>query len=226
MKKNLKPHLIWILIVTLVITCAIPIIVNGDTESKDVYITPFDPILHYESIGQGEAKIEAYKEDVELAINEVSTVELEDVRTTITFSEPITEKELLDIVTTYDLIVEAVELRHLVGEERYTSAIIFDGDWDALNSEIDLISEDLEESEYVGIIDIYAKVDSEVLEELSADPKIYLVDISGDAATLGSEVYDGDSRNEERFDDGIDDYPKALAWELEDIEMEEMSLNE
>ena len=142
--------------------------------------------------------------------------DLADIRCTVTFEKAITLNELKTICTSNEIDLKVIETRHIINGKKYTSATIFNGNFEDLQNEINEITDDLGGG-FVGVIDVYACIDSEYVDDVKRDQKVFLVDVSGDAASIGYYIKNGDTRNKERFDDGLNDFPHAMSWDLEEL---------
>jgi hypothetical protein len=249
----MKKKIIIVLIITIVVMF-VPIVSYAD-QNNPKNIEPFNPVDEYEEIEKTAEGVTEFKEEVLDELDEISKSKLSDIFTTVTFVRPISFDELKIFVAKYNISVDVIEARYVKNYDRYTTAIICDGTLTNAEKETFLVSDnmgavDLSENEinytdivegdvnnvgnievlpvaiFLGYIDIYAKIDAKYLELLANDELVYLPDISGDAATEGKTIKDGDKRNEYRFDDGIDDYPQSLSWLIEDIGFENLEIEE
>lgn len=181
-------------------------------------VEAFNPLKQYASIEKSVEGLNEYKADNDELINNIKSQNIDDVRCTITFKHAISLEKLEEICLNNDIDIKVVETRHLLNDERYTSATIFSGNFEELRDEINAISQNIGGG-YKGVIDIFACVDSNTLKQLNTLSEIYLIDVSGDAASVGFYEKDGEKRNLERFDNGLNDYPHALSWDLEELRM-------
>lgn len=221
MKQCFKLGKILIMILLLILVCCV-ILTNITYANTLGYIEndseSFEPVIHYNEIDKTSTGIEKYRCNVNEKINEIINGKLDDIKCTITFSKKISVSELSSFAVKDDIDIELVEVRFLKGTDRYTSAIIFNGDYEDLENEINTISKNMD-IDYVGIIDVYAKVDSEILSNVMNHPDVYIADISGDAAVIGNYETNAMKRNETYVDNKLDSFPCALSWDLEDLKI-------
>jgi hypothetical protein len=213
-----------VIIATIVSCIAIPAISFAD-QNNPATVQPFEPVDQYAEIEKTAEGLTNYKEEIIEEIDSIDNSKLKDIFTTITFIKPISFADLSKVIDKYHLSVEVVEVRHIVDNERYTTAILFEESLDNIEKQAEQLTDDLDGA-LKGYIDIYASVDASYLSKLINDELIYLADISGDAATEGKITKDGEVRNEYRFDDGIDDFPQAISWQIEDIGIEKIQAEE
>ena len=180
-------------------------------------VVAFDSVKQYESIEKSAKGFSEYKLSNDSLIDGLSKKELDNVRCTVTFNEAISMDELKKLCEEEGVDLKVVETRHSIGDERYTTATIFNGNFADLQNELHEITNDLGGG-FVGIVDIYACVDSKSLDKIRDNQKVFLVDISGDAASMGHYVKDGEKRNKAHVDDGLNDFPQALSWDLETMQ--------
>ena len=139
----------------------------------------------------------------------------------ITFSEKISLDELKSFVGKYAIDLEFVEVRYVKDGERSTAGIRFLDDYNQLKYLIES-TESEHDVQLQGIVDIYARVDADMLEDVQNDEIVFLTDISGDAVMVGNYSMNQEERNKNYAPDGLDSFPCALSWDLEDAGIVDM----
>ena len=154
-------------------------------------------------------KISAYVE----AVEETNlTVVGDSAPATITFSDYISFEELAAMVASYDIKLQQVQLRGLMPDgTRVTVATLVHKGMDYTEN---VVNQQAERGGYelVGITDVYAYIDSDLIDDLSADNQVYLVEAvavgNGNSSTMSL----GNGADESAVS-----FPKSLTWELEDL---------
>lgn len=141
---------------------------------------------------------------------------LDDVITTITFSEYLSFEELNQYLNSYGLQAERLFLRGV--EDDGTRVTVFTKTYLGMDKTEEIAKEDAESLGYelVGATAVYAFVDSEQLSNICQDSRTYLADTSGDLYSPQNQSLSGYERNGENIEDNYDMFPQPLTWELED----------
>ena len=181
----------------------------------------FNPIESYSKIDNTKSGIETYKSNVVKRIDDISSKKIKDINCTITFSEKISLDELKSFVGKYAIDLEFVEVRYVKDGERSTAGIRFLDDYNQLKYLIES-TESEHDVQLQGIVDIYARVDADLLEDVQNDEIVFLTDISGDAVMVGNYSMNQEERNKNYAPDGLDSFPCALSWDLEDAGIVDM----
>lgn len=181
----------------------------------------FNPIESYSKIDNTKSGIETYKSNVLKRIDDISSKKIKDINCTITFSEKISLDELKSFVEKYTIDLEFVEVRYVKDGERSTAGIRFLDDYNQLKCLIES-TESEHGVQLQGIVDIYARVDADMLEDVQNDEIVFLTDISGDAVMVGNYNVNQEERNKNYAPDGLDSFPCALSWDLEDAGIVDM----
>lgn len=181
----------------------------------------FNPIESYSKIDNTKSGIETYKSNVVKRIDDISSKKIKDINCTITFSEKISLDELKSFVEKYAIDLEFVEVRYVKDGERSTAGIRFLDDYNQLKYLIES-TESEHDVQLQGIVDIYARVDADMLEDVQNDEIVFLTDISGDAVMVGNYSVNQEERNKNYAPDGLDSFPCALSWDLEDAGIVDM----
>lgn len=181
----------------------------------------FNPIESYSKIDNTKSGIETYKSNVVKRIDDISSKKIKDINCTITFSEKISLDELKSFVGKYAIDLEFVEVRYVKDGERSTAGIRFLDDYNQLKYLIES-TESEHDVQLQGIVDIYARVDADMLEDVQNDEIVFLTDISGDAVMVGNYSMNQEERNKNYAPDGLDSFPCALSWDLEDAGIVDM----
>lgn len=179
---------------------------QGETE-KPIF-SPLE--RHRNEIADNPGGISAYKADVvQLLQSLVSQLgDDETVFSTITFTEPLSEAEVQQLISQYDLDVVYTLARTLdVDSLRGTLFVDTASSSELLNQEVIRQIEEGAGSRFVGIVELVAEVPSDKAIALNLESSVYLVDPSADSHLVQNPT---------------NDYMPGLAWRLEeqtDIEL-------
>ena len=140
---------------------------------------------------------------------------LEDVITTITFSEYLSFEELNQYLDSYDLQAERLFLRGV--NDDGTRVTVFTKTYLGMDKTEEMAKEDAESLGYelVGITAAYVFADSEQLSGICQDSRTYLADTSGDLYSSQNQLLSGYERNGENVEDNYGMFPQPLTWDLE-----------
>lgn len=209
MKKTAKnaPNLLLIGAITLCIVISMSVAVAAATNTEDLVES-----------GLSVGKLQSYVTDAE-EMNEILSAEsLEDVLTTITFSEALSSDILQEYVETYNIEIVQIQAR---GFDTDGNRITFFSRTDKGIEETFEILADLAASDGVelsGVIGMYALIDSQTIQLIQADQYTYLADTSGDAFFSGNQNTYGIQRNTEEYGNTVSKaFPQSVAWEAEDL---------
>jgi hypothetical protein len=140
---------------------------------------------------------------------------LDDVITTITFSEYLSFEELNQYLESYGLQAERLFLRGV--EDDGTRVTVFTKTYLGMDKTEEMAKEDAESLGYelVGVTAVYVFADSEQLSNICQDSRTYLADTSGDLYSPQNQLLSGYERNGESVEDNYDMFPQPLTWDLE-----------
>lgn len=116
------------------------------------------------------------------------------------------------MVASYDIELQQVQLRGLMPDgTRVTVATLVHKGMDYTEN---VVNQQAERGGYelVGITDVYAYIDSDLIDDLSADNQVYLVE----AVAVGNDNSSTMSVGNEADEVAVS-FPKSLTWELEDL---------
>ena len=154
-------------------------------------------------------QISAY---VEAAEDVNLTVTGDAVPATITFSDYISFEDLITMVTSYNIELQQVQLRGLMPDgTRVTVATLVHKGMEYTEN---VVTQQADRGGYelVGITDVYAYIDSGLIDDLSADDLVYLVEAVpvNNSGSSTMSIVNGAEESPVSF-------PKSLTWELEDL---------
>ena len=164
-------------------------------------------------------KIEKDLDDYVASINSENKVmmdaELDDIITTITFSEYLSFEELNQYLDSYDLQAERLFLRGV--NDDGTRVTVFTKTYLGMDKTEKMANEDAESLSYelVGVTAAYVFADSEQLSSICQDSRTYLADTSGDLYSSQNQLLTGYERNGKNIEDNYDMFPQPLTWDLE-----------
>ena len=163
----------------------------------------FDAIKHYEKIEKNEKGLEEYSKDLKNKNKILINENIEDIKSTITFSEPVSLDTLKNFIKTNKIKPSRVTARLLSEEgERITLVMEYSNSDNKLEEEVENVMTKLGSGEFLGYIDMFSTVDYKYLNDIENEEFVYSVDTSGDD-------YFTEEENGE--------YPHPLTWDLEDI---------
>lgn len=142
---------------------------------------------------------------------------LNDIITTITFSDYLTFEELEDYTESYNIEIVQLQLRGLMDDG--TRVSIFTKTDLGLEETERLIREEALELDYqlVGATSIFALTNSSQLEQLSEDDRTYLADTSGDLYSPQNRMQVGAVRNNIEENNSTNLFPQPITWNLENL---------
>ncbi len=201
------------LITALVMTVLFASGVAAYAQDKLVY----DPDKAYAKIDKSYEGILEYVDMVEIKNEELSSTEVEDVITTVTFSEEIDFSEIEDFITKYNIYPVQLQARGLMDDG--TRITIFTRTDMGFEATKELLLKQAEEDgyEFMGLIGMNAVIDAQNIKDVESDKLTYLADTSADKfAKLNKEV-SGQKRNNLKDGKLGGIFPQSLAWDLEDL---------
>lgn len=174
-----------------------------------------------------ESQVSAYVDSVSFKNNMIKHCNLEDVITTITFSEYLTFPEFEDFVAKYDIQIVQLQLRGVTESGDRVSIFTRTDKGLAITEEIVNIQA-AGEFELKGITGVYALVNSEKIAGLEQDSHTYCVDTSGDhyfellahASPMkldNLDIVNCASRNDLANSSIGELFPKSITWQIEDL---------
>ena len=181
-------------------------------------IEPFNPIEAYEAIGKSKAGIANYKRQVEKENELLASANIDKVCATITFSGPANFEEVIEYVDNYDVSIDQIQARGIAPDG--TIITVFSRTDKGFEETEEILVEQAEQDgfELIGIIGMYAKVNTEELAALESDELTYLAD------TSANRVFEGDmSAQSETVRAYADEkssrisFPHSIYWDLEEL---------
>jgi len=148
----------------------------------------------------------------------LAETELNDIISTITFSEYLSFDELEQYAEMYNIDLVQLQLRGLLDDG--TRVTIFTRTDKGLEETETLLTDQALDDgvTIVGITGMYALIDSDELIHVMSDTRTYLVDTSGDGYSSENSITDSVQRNSvTSTNSGGFMFPKSLTWELEDL---------
>ena len=159
-------------------------------------------------------------EYVDRIANENATLaeaDLNDIVTTITFSDYLTFEELEDYTDSYNLEIVQLQLRGLMDDGTRVS-IFTKTDLGLAETERLIMEESLElDYQLVGATSIFALTSSAQLEQLSDDSRTFLADTSGDLYSQQNHMQAGAVRNNVEGNNSTSLFPQPITWNLENL---------
>lgn len=169
-------------------------------------------IENYKKIEKTEAGLNDYKDNMNAKNNQVKNSKFTDIYATITFTEPISIKELEQYQSKFKLDYIQVNARAInESEERFTISSLTSQGLDVTDEIVKQQANTIQGGTFKGYTDVYALVRADKLDNMMKDKGIFLVDTSGDSKV--NELINGESSDEGSY------FPHALTWDKEDLGM-------
>lgn len=153
---------------------------------------------------------------IQQANTELESLNVQDIASTITFSDYLDFAAFQDYIQTYEVEIVQLQLRAL--SESGDRLTIFTKTSAGLDQTYDFLYEQAETDGFtiVGVTGLYALVDSKHLSAIAEDPATFLIDTTGDEYfTQNLSVANVTERDEEEIGRSVS-FPRTLTWELED----------
>jgi len=173
---------------------------------------PYDSIGQYKKIQSTEAGVNNYIKESRAKNALLSKDKMTKISTTITFSKPLTDQELIAYIKTHHIDAVQIQARALQDETRISVSTIYGEGFDTVSKQQ---LEKYPNSFFIGYTDIYAKIDYSNIEGIQKDKRTFIIDCSADEYFEGAKEKDGDKRNKHRK--GNNRYAHSLTWMLEDL---------
>lgn len=153
--------------------------------------------------------VDGYVQDIRLRNEALVLCDVDEINTTITFSEYLSFQEFKEYIESYDLEVAQLQARGLTQDGTRVS-IFSRTDKGLEETEQILCDEALSEGfDFIGITGANVRISPKQLDAISEDSRTYLADTSGALTAQKSEIAE---REELR-----DWFPQSLTWDLEDL---------
>lgn len=176
----------------------------------------FSAVENYNEIEKSLKGLNEYKNHVIKQNIQLVNDKIKGIKSTITFSKPLTYDELIEYINKYNLIVAQVQARGLKDNNtRLTVATKYCENFDKITKKQ---LDNYKNSIFVGYTDIYADLDFTQMEEIQKDQKTFLVDTSADAYFVNSnKTVDGIIRNKNKKGNKR---AHSLTWLIEDLKQQ------
>lgn len=164
-----------------------------------------------------EAALLSYVDTTVTQSADLAAANLDDIITTITFSQYLSFDEFEAYVTAYNIDVAQLQLRGLM--EDGTRVSIFSKTNKGFEETEQLLNQQATDEGFtiVGISGVNALVDSEMLSAVQSDSKTYLADTSADNFSTQNSNPNSATRNATEQQDRGGMFPQSLSWKLEDL---------
>lgn len=163
-------------------------------------------------------KLWGYVAEVGEMNQDLSKQPMDNVITTITFSEALSNVTLQEYVEKYDIRIVQLQAR---GFDAEGNRITFFSRTDKGIDETYRILNELAAGDgvdFVGVIGLYALTDAENIGAIQADRYTFLADATGDAFFTGNQRTYGIQRNTEEYGDEVGKaFPQSVAWDAEEL---------
>lgn len=169
-------------------------------------------------------KLSGYVTEVGKMNQELSKQSIDNVITTITFSEALSNATLQEYVEKYDIRIVQLQAR---GFDADGNRITFFSRTDKGIDETYRMLNELAAGDgidFVGVIGMYALTDAENIGIIQADRYTFLADTTGDAFFTGNQSTNGIQRNTAKYGDAVSKaFPQSVAWDAEELELVDYS---
>jgi hypothetical protein len=211
MKTRIKKHKKFFLISTFLI---ISLMLTGVANAAIVSYTPDISTAFSE---QKASAVATYVEGIENQNIALKESEVNDIITTITFSEYLSFAELDEYISNYEIEIVQLQLRALSEDGTRLSVFTRTDKGLAETEELLLAQAQNENAIILGITGMNALIDSDNLQGVDSDEKTYLADTSGDRFFEGVMIPNSIQRNDFSANNRGGMFPQSLAWDLEEL---------